>query len=58
MNLYEELGRIQYQIDKLEVAKDSIARQIEIQRTIETIRQQAADEAKPLEDSDASKSPA
>lgn len=59
MNLYEELGQIQIQMDKLELAKNNIVRQIEIQITIEAIRQQAIDDsAKPLEAIDDSKSPA
>ncbi|MCK5225144.1 MAG: hypothetical protein KAQ89_00345 [Planctomycetes bacterium] len=48
MNLYEELGNIQFQIDKLEAAKINIVRQIEIQMTIEATRKQAIDDsAKP-----------
>lgn len=59
MNLYEELGNIQFQIDKLEESKNRIVRQIEIQMTIEAIRQQAADDsANPPVDTDDSKSPA
>lgn len=59
MNLYEELGNIQFQIDKLEAAKTNIVRQIEIQMTIEAIRKQAVDDsAKPQEDIDDSKAPA
>ena len=53
MNLYEELGNIQFQIDKLEAAKTNIVRQIEIQMTIESIKQQKI--AKPVEDKDDSK---
>lgn len=55
MNLYQELGNIQFQIDKLEASKNSIVRQIEIQMTIEAIRQQTANEAKPQEPIDDSK---
>lgn len=56
MSLYEELGNIQFQIDKLEAAKNSIVRQIEIQMTIEAIRKQTVDDsAKPQEDIDDSK---
>lgn len=56
MNLYEELGNIQFQIDKLEAAKNNIVRQIEIQMTIESIRKQTTDDsAKPLEVTDDSK---
>ena len=40
MNLYEELGIIQFQLDKLEQAKNNIVRQIEIQITIESVKQQ------------------
>lgn len=51
MKLYEELGRIQFQLDKLEASKNSIVRQIEIQMTIEAIRQQPVDDsAKPQVD--------
>lgn len=56
MNLYQELGNIQLQLDKLEAAKNSIVRQIEIQMTIEAVRQQAIDDsAKPQVDIDDSK---
>ena len=56
MNLYQELGNIQFQLDKLEASKNSIVRQIEIQMTIEAVRQQAVDDsAKPQEATDASK---
>ena len=56
MNLYEELGNIQFQIDKLEAAKNNIVRQLEIQMTIEAIGKQAIDDsAKPLEATDDSK---
>lgn len=59
MNLYEELGNIQYQIDKLAAAKNNIVRQIEIQMTIEAIRKQTIDDsAKPQEATDDSKPPA
>jgi len=44
MELYAELGRIQFQLDKLDVAKKSIVRQIEIQMTIESINNQKAKE--------------
>lgn len=50
MNLYEQLGNIQFQIDKLEAAKDNIVRQIEIQMTVEAIKQQ--DENKKEEKND------
>lgn len=40
MDLYAELGRIQFQMDKLEAAKTNIVRQIEIQMTIESVKQQ------------------
>lgn len=40
MDLYTELGRIQFQLDRLEIAKNNIVRQIEIQITIESIKQQ------------------
>ena len=40
MDLYAELGRIQFQLDKLELAKNNIVRQIEIQITIESVKQQ------------------
>ena len=57
MNLYEELGRIQFQLDKLEASKNSIVRQIEIQMTIEAVqKQQKIAEAKPQEPIDDSKS--
>jgi len=48
MDLYAELGRIQYQIDKLEASKTHIVRQIEIQITIESVKQQADLSAKQL----------
>lgn len=35
MNLYEQLGRTQIQIDRLQSVKESIVRQIEIQETIQ-----------------------
>ena len=40
MDLYAELGRIQFQMDKLEAAKTNIVRQIEIQMTIKSVKQQ------------------
>ena len=40
MDLYAELGRIQFQLDKLGAAKNKIVRQIEIQMTIESMKQQ------------------
>ena len=56
MNLYQELGNIQFQLDKLEASKNSIVRQIEIQMTIEAIRKQTTDDsAKPQEPVDDSK---
>jgi len=58
MNLYQELGNIQFQLDKLEASKNSIVRQIEIQMTIEAIRQQKIAEAEPKEPIDDSKPPA
>lgn len=45
MNLYQELGNIQFQLDKLEASKNSIVRQIEIQMTIEAVRQQTVDDS-------------
>lgn len=56
INLYEQLGNIQFQIDKLETAKDNIVRQIEIQMTIESIKQQEIAKAKLQEDENDSKS--
>ena len=56
MSLYEELGNIQFQIDKLEESKNRIVRQIEIQMTIEAVKQQKIAEAKPQEPTDDSKS--
>lgn len=41
MDLYAELGRIQFQLDKLEAAKNNITRQIEIQMTIESTNQKS-----------------
>ena len=51
MNLYEELGRIQFQLDKLETSKAHIVRQIEIQMTVESIKQQTQNEANQTDDS-------
>jgi len=45
MELYAELGRIQFKLDKLEAAKNNLVRQIEIQMTIESINNQ-----KPVEE--------
>lgn len=50
MNLYEELGRIQFQLDKLNEAKMNITKQIEIQSVIEQVNNQ-----KPSEKSDPKK---
>ena len=56
MKLYEELGRIQFQIDKLEASKNHVVRQIEIQMTVEAVRKQAVDDlTKPQVDIDDSK---
>lgn len=40
INLYEQLGNIQFQLDKMEIAKTNIVRQIEIQMTIESVKRQ------------------
>lgn len=50
INLYEQLGNIQFQIDKLEAGKNNIVRQIEIQMTVEAIKQQ--DENKKEDEND------
>lgn len=47
MELYTELGRIQFQLDKLEQAKTNIVRQIEIQLTVESIKSQTDKEPQP-----------
>ena len=46
MDLYAELGRIQFQLDKLELAKTNIVRQIEIQETIIAVKREREEEAK------------
>lgn len=46
MDLYTELGRIQFQLDKLEIAKTNIVRQIEIQETIAAVKREREEEAK------------
>ena len=40
MNLYEELGKIQFQLDRFKQAKNNIKQQIEIQLAIEALKQQ------------------
>jgi len=51
INLYEQLGNIQFQLDKLELAKNNITRQIEIQMTIESVKQQEVNKQEPTEES-------
>jgi len=48
MNLYEELGKVQFQLDKLEQAKNNIVRQIEIQMTIESVKQEINKQVEPI----------
>jgi len=40
MELYTELGRIQFQLDKLEQSKENIVRRIEIAETIEAVKRE------------------
>lgn len=40
MNLYEELGKIQFQLDRFEQAKNNIKQQIEVQLAIEMAKSQ------------------
>jgi len=40
INLYGQLGSIQFQLDKLQEQKKHIIRQIEIQMTIESMKEQ------------------
>ena len=41
MDLYAELGKIQFQLERLEIAKRNTMRQIEIQMTIESTNQKS-----------------
>lgn len=56
MNPYEELGKIQFQIDRLEISKNNIVRQIEMQLTAEAVKQQEMGKAKLPEDENAGES--
>lgn len=40
MTLYEELGKIQFQLERFEQAKSNIKQQIEIQLAIEVLKPQ------------------
>lgn len=48
INLYEQLGSIQFQLEKLFESKENLIKQIELQMTINSVKQQVEAEQEKL----------